>query len=347
MVIPYKTRRRLTRIGSILLAILVVGALGWFCWVTWAERYIIYTREGAQLDLTLSQEDPGGVVAVPPEAGENVSIYFNEGDNMVDTNKELTQLNGYYIDTATLNGDIAATRERISKLPAGTPIMIDVKSTKGTFYYSSDVAGATMANVDIAAMDSLINMLIHGDYYVIARIPAFRDYTYGLNNVPSGLHHTSGRYLWMDETGCYWLDPTKSSTLNYIIEIVGELKAMGFDEVVLTDFRFPVTDKILFDGDKNAALQSAMDTIVANCAADGYTLSFVLSDPGFTLPTERSRLYLEGVSANNVGAIASQFTNGSPEIRLVFIAATNDTRYDQYGVLRPIESADVLNQQNE
>lgn len=347
MVIPYKTRRILNRVGAIALAVLVVCALGWFCWVTWAERYIIYTRDGAQLDLNLSQEDPGGVVAVPPSAQEDVSIYFNEGENMVDTSKELTQLNGYYIDTAALNGDLSAIREQVLNLPAGTPVMIDVKSIKGTFYYSSEVPGATMASVDIAAMDSLINLLIHGDYYVIARVPAFRDYTYGLNNVPSGLHHTSGRYLWMDESGCYWLDPTKTSTLNYVIQIVGELKAKGFDEVVLTDFRFPVTDKIRFDGDKNAALQSAMDTIISNCASDGYTLSFVLSDPGFTLPTERSRLYLEGVSANNVGAIAAQFNNGSPEIRLVFIATTNDTRYDQYGVLRPISSAAVLNEQNQ
>ncbi len=347
MTIPYRTRRALGRIGIGLLAVLMLVVLGWFCWVIWVERYIVYTRDGAVLDLELPAELPAGSVATPPNSDDSIPIYFNEGDNTVDTNKEQTKLWGYYIDPTVLSTDIAGARERLNKLPAGTAVMIDVKSPKGHLYYSSEVDGATMANIDIPAADDLISQVIHGDYYAIARVPAFRDYCFGLNNVPCGIHHTSRRYLWMDEIGCYWLDPTNARVLNYVIDIVSELKAMGFDEVVLTDFRVPTTDKVYYNKDRATELASAMETLMTNCAADGFALSFALTDPSYPLPDGHSRLYLEGISASGVNATAAQVVITNPEVRLVFIAATNDTRYDQYGVLRPLESADVLEEQRE
>ena len=42
-------------------------------------------------------------------------------------------------------------------------------------------------------------------------------------------------------------------------------------------------------------------------------------------------------------AVVSQFSES--QIRLVFVAQTNDTRYDEYGVLRPIDSAEQLEAQ--
>ena len=65
------------------------------------------------------------------------------------------------------------------------------------------------------------------------------------------------------------------------------------------------------------------------------------------LPDGRNRLYLKGVSAEQVGAKVAQVTITDPENRLVFIAETNDTRYDEYSVLRPIASSDVLEDMNE
>ena len=65
----------------------------------------------------------------------------------------------------------------------------------------------------------------------------------------------------------------------------------------------------------------------------------------FVLPEGRTRLYLSGVEAKEVGAKASQFTFENPEVRLVFLADTNDTRFDAYGVLRPMEVSGVLEAQ--
>ena len=53
MRIPYRTQQMLIRIGSVALILLVVGALIFFCWFTWLERFVVYTRDGAVLDMNL------------------------------------------------------------------------------------------------------------------------------------------------------------------------------------------------------------------------------------------------------------------------------------------------------
>ena len=75
--------------------------------------------------------------------------------------------------------------------------MFFVKSIYGNFYYSSEVSTRRNSDLNISAVDALISDLTSGNLYVIARLPALRDYYYGLNNVPDGLP-TAGGYLWMD-----------------------------------------------------------------------------------------------------------------------------------------------------
>lgn len=344
MNIPYRTRRRLQRFGAGVLVVLILLILGWLCWVVWLERYVVYTQDGAVIDFELEKLTPG-ILAAPPSKESSVEIYYNEGINSMETGNELTQLRGYYIDKEALSTDLAACREKLSTLESGTPIMIDAKNIDGTFNYSSDLLEASASSaVDVAAVDSFISDLNSGKFYTIARIPAFCDYLYGLNHTSYGLSHASwGQgYLWKDSNGCYWLDPTSPEALNWIISIITELKGMGFNEVVLDDFRIPDTDKIIFNKDKNEALTAAMTTILERCGSETFTVSFTVTDASFALPEGRSRLYLENVSADQVGAKAAQVTITDPVIRLVFVSETNDTRYDEYGVLRPISSSDVL-----
>lgn len=346
MIFPYRTRRRLRRLGTFLLAVLIFGILVTICWTTWVQRYIIYTRDGVVLNFDQDYHIQEGIVAVPPGDEDSISIYFNEGDNALELSTELTQLKGYYISTSVLASDIAGTMETVRSLESGTAVMVDVKSIKGVYYYSTQIEGANTANIDLNAADALIQQVTKGDYYAIARLPAFRDYYFGLNFVDEGLPYAYGTgYLWMDDNGCYWLKPNSTKVLNRLIEIVDELKALGFDEVVFTDFCFPNTENITFNGDKNEAIVSAMNTLISNCNTSGFAVSFSVSNHTLPIPEGRSRLYLESIPAKNVGLIASQVVITEPDIRLVFMAETNDTRYDDYGVIRPIETASLLEEQ--
>lgn len=339
MNIPYRTRWILKKIAVVALAVLLVAALVWMCWFVWLKRYIIYTRDsGAVLDFSLSARLPDGEPALQPEQEDSVSIYYNEGENAINTSKELTQLVGYYADREQLIAGIDEISQQVKALDRGTPVMLDVKSATGNFFYSSAVAEHRDSKVDAQAMDELIRELDEAGVYLIARLPSLRDRMYGLNNVDDGVFDTRGAYLFRDEGGCYWLNPAKQGVLTYLVQIVTELKNLGFDEVVFDYFDFPDTKYMRFDGDKAQALAEAAQTLVTSCGSDSFTVSFV-QKPGFSLPEGRTRLYITDAAAADAALLAQQTGLENPQIRVVFLTQIHDTRFDEFGVLRPLDAA--------
>ena len=135
MIIPYRTRQVFKRIALAALAVLLVLALIWSIWFIWLKRYVVYTSDGAKLDFSLGTFTQGQV-AEEPLPGETVSIYYNEGDNLVQTSTELTQMTGYYIEIGAMQEDMEAVISQVRQLAAGTPVMVDVKNIYGSFYYS-------------------------------------------------------------------------------------------------------------------------------------------------------------------------------------------------------------------
>jgi hypothetical protein len=142
----------------------------------------------------------------------------------------------------------------------------------------------------------------------------------------------------MDETRCYWLNPASDGTLAYLMQIVTELRNLGFDEVVFTDFCLPNDKTIIFKGDKQQAITDAAATLVDACATETFWVSFT-GDAAFPLPQGNSRLYMENVPAAEVQNLIEQITTDDPTVHVLFYANSNDTRYNDYCVLRPLENA--------
>ena len=338
MNIPYRTRQVLKRGAVVLMIVLLAAALVWVCWLVWLGRYIVYTRDEGAVLGTNSVEDIQGQPALPPEDQETVSIYYNEGDNAINTSTELLQMVGYYATAEDLRAGVDTVRSQIQNLEKDIPVMLDVKSIAGSFFYSSAVSDSRDSAVDTEAMDGLIKYLKSSGRYAIARLPALRDRNYGLNHVSDGVFHSSRQYLYMDDDSCYWLNPASQGTVTYLVQIVTELKELGFDEVVFTDFRFPASDKIYFDGDKAKAIADTAGILVTTCATNNFAVSFV-GGADFALPEGRSRLYVESAVAAEAAGIAQQTGLADPAIRLVFLTEVHDTRFDAYSVLRPLSSA--------
>ena len=335
MTIPYRTQRVLKRILGVLAVIAVVLAVAGACWFVWLQRYVVYTADGkVKLDFDLPPIGEGQL-AVPPE-GEDIPIRLDQNDEM-SGNTELAQINGYYVELSDLQ-DIDAVKSQIQALPAETAVMVDVKGIKGEFYYSSAVGSKRSSSINTEKMDELIDYLQRSGRYAIARLPALRDWNYGLNHVPDGVHHSSGGYLYMDDDGCYWLHPGSQGTLSYLTQIIMELKSLGFDEVVLDDFCFPETTSILVNGDKAQLLTRAASVLLSACATDRFAVSFVKS-ADFTMPEGRSRMYVEGMDAIQAGDFAPNSGVADTAINLVFLTELHDTRFDVYSVMRPLSGA--------
>lgn len=337
MALPYRTRRRLQRTGLVVLVVLLAALLIWGCWLLWLHKHIRYTSDGAVLDFDMDPIAQDGQLALPPQNEQTVPVHYNEGDNAINTSKDLTQLVGYYITGQDLT-DIPTLKEHLKNLPSGTPVLMDVKNIYGGFYYSSGVSANRSDNVDSKEVDKLIQELNQSGAYVIARFPALRDKAYGLEYDENGVFHSSRGYLWVDDEGCYWLNPTREGTLNYITRIITELKGLGFDEVVLADFSIPRADNTYFEGDRDEAIATAAKTLLSSCGGEYFAVSFT-GNAGFPLPEGRTRLYMEAAAASEVDALAQQTGLADPVTQLVFTTENHDTRFDAYSVLRPISAA--------
>lgn len=343
MSIPYRHQRALKRIGTLLAVLFLVFVVTWLCWVVWLQRYVVYTDAGAELNFALSSYELAGKEAVKPKAQQNISIFYNEGADAIDTTNEMTQLNGYYITSEMFQQDIDYVMLQVERFAAGTPVMIDMKGGFGSFFYKSNLPDAVVsASTNIEKVSQLITRLHTKGFYTIARISAFQDRSFGESHVSSGLYMLNRRGLWMDQEGMYWLDPTNATTTSWITSVVLELRELGFDEVLLDDFCFPNSDQYIFTGDKQAALQSAAATLVSTCSSSKFVLSFQTSDPAFILPEGRCRQYITGISAAGIAQSAAQLKISDPEIRMVFLAESGDTRYEKYSVLRSLHVAEEV-----
>ena len=356
MILSYRTRRNLRRTGKFLVIAAVVAAIVWVLWMIWVARYMIYDRNlGAQLDFNLPPI-PEGNLAIPPSDSPFLDLIVDEKEEPVTPNEPTIDavksgIQGYYLTDQDLTADnLPNLMTQLEALAPGTAVLMDVKAPKGWFYYTTDFDNryenqAPARPITAQQLDELIRHLDEQGLYLIARLPAFRDYWFGRYNVASGCglaEKGNSGALWMDDSGCYWLDPTHKDTQFYLMNITRELQGMGFDEVVYYDFRFPNTDKIIFDGDKEQAIKNAAAELALACATEQLCVSFEISEPAFPLPQGNCRVYLRNVAAKDTETIAQQVSTDNAALHVLFYTTASDasdTRFEKYCVLRPLESA--------
>ena len=334
--LTWRTRRRIKTMAAVLGGLAAAALLTWLCWVLWLGRFVVYSREGVRLDFDWVQ--PGEFVpAVPPEQMDVTIVYDDGTEEVAEVSRELTQITGFRITQQMLSGDISELDRLIREQPKGTALLLELKSGSGTFYYDTSLPDAKVSgNVDTEALEELLSYLAKADYYTIAAVPAFRDRAYGLANTSCGILHSSGGYLWAGSDKCYWLDPAKNGPRSRLVQIGTELRDLGFDEVLFTDFSFPPTEEILYEGDRLEVLNETARHLVHNLATEDFCVSFLCNTEGFLLPEGRTRLYRDGVDAAMVQSVAESVTVPNAQINLVYLTETMDTRFDHFSVLRPL-----------
>lgn len=338
MIVSYRTRQFSKRLWRVILALVLAAIVLVLCWALWLRRFIVYTSDGVRLDFDLSQEFPQGQTAPGNKPVSNPDIYFTEPQPskppVVEENKNFS---GYYVTVEELLNQLDSVLDQILALPADTPVLVDVKGYWGYFYYTSAV-GESSSSFDMATMDAFFAAVRESGVHVIARLPAFRDYDLVDKNYACGVKKVGGGH-YVDAGRCYWADPAMEKVQDHLVQITRELRDLGFDEVAFTDFAIPDAADVAYTGDREAALQSAMDTLLAACSRDDFVISFITTDPSFALPDGNCRLYLQDVAAADVQTVLASMDPSVVE-RTVFFSNSNDTRFDVCGVIRPLKMAE-------
>ena len=344
MSIPYRVRKALRNFAIFLLVTVLVGAGVLALWLVWLNRFVIYTPGGAELDFDLPDTFPSGILAQPPAQEETADV--NYGDSVEDPEEDPTELapfSGTLVTLKQLTEQFDAVKAELAELPEGAVVMLELKNYQGQFLYDSAI-GPRVKTPTQAQMDGLLADLKEKNCRLIASVPAFPEHEYFMvdqvnwSRNAHGLPKKNGSgTLWRDEKNkCYWLDPTSDAALTHVIQITTELRSMGFTEVVYSAFQLPETDQIKFVGSWEDAINKAAETLVKACATETFTVSFI-GDEDLKLPEGRCRLYLQNVAAADIHETAEKISPQDPHGQVVFITELKDTRFEEYGVLRPLD----------
>lgn len=243
----YRGRRSITdalKFIAVALAVIVVLVLAG---IVYCQRYIVYTDEGIELDLPpflqmflQKEKEPNGSFSLPDPSDVSV-IIDPEGGR---PEPEAPQGTGGYLlelPVSDVTGGTAAARLEEAGAQA---LVLQMKDSSGrlAWYSGQSAAGRAQVNAPQSNNDAL-RQWNEGEWYTIARVCCFRDDSapYFMNNLAlrQGIE-----YNWRDELGLRWLSPAHEAAQAYIAGLCGELAELGFDEIVLEQFHFPIRGKL-------------------------------------------------------------------------------------------------------
>ena len=333
MRIPYRNKlmiKKILRILGFTLAALVILIAAV---VIYADSKIVYDRNGAHLSNeaptvpTVTQPADEDTELQPPE------IIYVEG---TEEDATLAELGGFYITTEMLQTP-EKILQQLKSLDAPCAVMMELKSIFGNFYYSTSIDGAQTASVDVGVVDEIIEYLRDNNFYMIASVSAFADNQFALANQLHGLPLRNGA-LWMDERGCYWLDPASETVISYLVQITRELATLGFREVAFSDFRFPDSNNIHYESDLTGTqlIQEAAGRLTGFFRGSNVMISFCVTDTQFPAEACSGRIYVSEVDGSQIERYTRAY--GVNLTELVFLANSRDTRFEELALLRPLMS---------
>ena len=218
---------------AIVLGVLVVLAGGG---LLAGQRYIIYTDNGLRLDLPFSWQNPSEdelnditVVVEPEEPAQS---------QPEEPPVEQTELP---LRAIVLGMDHLLQGTALEQIQAAgaNAVVLDMKQDNGRLGYASSngLAAEIGANSAAEAVNQAIQTLAQEDIRLIARVSCFRDHRLA-ERKDYAIETNPGR-RWCDLDGVRWSNPAKPAVREYLVGIMKELAALGFDEILLDHWGYP------------------------------------------------------------------------------------------------------------
>ena len=266
----YHGRRKKQKVLITLVLIVAVLLCGAFLLL---QDYFVYDDSG-KISLDLPFFDRDGEDS-PTVDEDEVTIDIVTPEEKPSSLREVKELHARMVGSLVLKRDPEKTLESTPE----EDIVIEVKRVNGSITYASEAN--IPEEVDVTGGDTMTNLkaILAGDKYVVGRMSTFCDSYFVRAYRDAALCRDNGGY-WYDADSRTWLDPTHPQTTAYITSLCQELTALGFDELMLDHFAYPVTgNTAAIDGlaqtDREAVLADFIAALRANLP-EGTVLGIVL-----------------------------------------------------------------------
>lgn len=246
----YRGRRKfrtLLVIGLSVLAVLIVGAIVLFYAL---QQFLVYDQTGVSLQLPFldreETEEAAETEPTPALQPVEVQVIYEDPDfSEVDLGgwEELSVTKAQFIPFSDA-ADEAKLSAALTAVSADeyTGVVLELKNTYGQLAWASHsetaVGYGTAGTMDYT---EAVAALHERGLTAAAQISCLADELMATRNWPLSLQTEAGK-PYRDDDGVYWLDPYNRYVRYYLADLMGELAAMGFDEIILADLRHPVRE---------------------------------------------------------------------------------------------------------
>lgn len=284
------------------------------------QNYVVYDEAGnATIELPFFRKQAdGGEKDVPP---------IGDGDDIVD----IEEPEHRHVKVAALH----ATRlpddclwwgaDYILNTLAPEDLALAVKRTTGGITYATSAETPPGVVVETGRPLDCLKTLLGSGRHTVGHIVCFRDSAYS-RAVPDAALLRQDGWLWYDDGGQSWLDPTSPQVLQYITALVKECGELGFKEVLLDQFCYPEGDTSAIDGlpqDKAQVLTDFAEKLRAALPEDVALSVVVRGTESLSIPQLAElfdRLYVP--AEMDPAAVKAELPeNYDPDTRLVAMTA--------------------------
>lgn len=264
-------KRRPIVIAAIILAVLLVFLILLFYGL---QKYIVVTNEGIHLEIpfltgssgmTISEED-GSVTKVYDEVTAELVVGETDYSTVRATaGGDLSAIKAVYVPF----DDISESKlnEYADGLEAGNALVLELKDTSGSLAWNSSTELAVAYGMNgTTDLESIVSSLKERNIYLVASIACCVDEMLADRYPATALTDEKG-VPYTDDAGS-WLNPYSSELRSYIASLCKELSEMGFDEIMLTYLRHPVSEDVTFAYTGSSVANPTPLTAVSGFALD-------------------------------------------------------------------------------
>lgn len=244
----YSREQRIKKIVAMAVLVIVVLALAWLAaphvldWATHTWYTVVRDR-----DLSSPSQAASSAAASEPEATPTPAPTPTATPEPVrQAWTDIREGDWVSVNLSALGSEEAARTAAQSLQAQGTAYaLVTLKDTSGYIYYASGVQAAAgniaARTVDAAAIAAAFK---EAGVTPVAYLAAFQDPVTPYTHRSMGIHYSGGDYMWLDAAnaaagGKPWLNPYSEEAVQFIGDLIEELRGLGYEQVVLGNVQFP------------------------------------------------------------------------------------------------------------
>ncbi len=249
----YTGTARIRLVAGILLLLVVVLGAAWFAAphvLDWATHTWYTVVKGRDLAAEASSAVSSAASQVQNEAAassstaEPVDPQPEPQPEPLD-GKAMDKGSWTVLDRSLLTDEDSITAAARQLAQQGTAYaLITFKDESGSIYYASAVANAADSIAEQTVDAGRIAALLRQQGIIpVAQLCAFQDPVAAYTDRSMAIHY-SAEMLWLDNVsaaagGKPWLNPYADSAVQFVGDLVEELRDLGYEQMVLTGVQFP------------------------------------------------------------------------------------------------------------